>query len=46
MCVHKRDGPLNTKYKHLTPYAGLKSLVDEVQFLLNAVLIGARSYRG
>lgn len=27
------------EYKHLTPYAGLKSLVDEVQFLLNAVLI-------
>ncbi|ONG18628.1 type VI secretion system-associated protein [Escherichia coli] len=27
------------EYKHLTPYAGLKSVVDEVQYLLNAVLI-------
>ncbi|WP_318371750.1 type VI secretion system baseplate subunit TssK [Enterobacter sp.] len=27
------------KYEHLTPYAGLKSVVDEVQYLLNAVLI-------
>lgn len=31
------------EYKHLTPYAGLKSVVDEVQYLLNAVLIRGRS---